>query len=105
MYSQVLNISVDIQNYSTIRQGNFFLYLTAFAIYIFFPCVKVEFHVFLLVPFASCPVSKHYWKETGSLIFIISHQVFLRIDEIPLEFSFLQTEQPQLSLTSHTKNA
>lgn len=40
------------------------------------------------MPIASCFASGIYWEESGFLIFIPSHQVFIHIDESPLSFLF-----------------
>lgn len=53
--------------------------------------------MFLFVPFASCPVSKHYWKETGSLIFIIFHQIFFALIGFSLSFPFSRLNSPSLA--------
>lgn len=38
------------------------------------------------------PVSRYYWKEPGSTCFATSLQVFVYIDNMPLEPSLLQTQ-------------
>lgn len=62
-----------------------------------FPDVRREPHVFHFVSVASRPVPGHHWEESSSIFFAPSLQVFIHIDEVPLEPALLQAEQPQLS--------
>lgn len=96
---QVLNISADIQTYSTTSQGNLFQCLTILAL--FFSCVKMAFHVLNLCHcLLSCQwaLLRRVW-----LAFVSSHQLTVHIDNIPPELSFLQTEQSQLSFSSYER--
>ena len=62
-----------------------------------FPDVQRKSPLFQCVPVASGPVTGHHWQEPVSVLSAPSLQVFIHVDEIPLEPSLLQAEQPWLS--------
>ncbi|GAB0205150.1 long-chain fatty acid transport protein 6-like [Grus japonensis] len=47
--------------------------------------IMEESPVFQFVPIASCPVTRHHWKQPGSVIFTPCLQVFAHSNLIPLE--------------------
>lgn len=53
--------------------------------------------MFQVVLIASVPDTGHHCKELGSIFFVLSHQIFVHIDEVTSEPSFLQAEESQLS--------
>lgn len=59
--------------------------------------VQMESPVLQLVTIASGPITWHCWKESGSVFFTPSHQVFIDIDEISHTPSLLQDKLSQLS--------
>lgn len=61
----------------------------------------MEFNHFYFVPISSGPVSGHYWEESVCHFFVLSYQVFIHNDEIPLEPSLLQVKEFQLSASPH----
>lgn len=54
--------------------------------------------VFHLVPMASCLGTGHHWKETGSILFAPSLQIFMDtdIDEIPLSLLSSMLNSPKM---------
>jgi len=53
-----------------------------------FPDVQRQPPVFQFVPVASCLVTRHHWKESGSVLFALSLQVCIHVDETsPSAFS------------------
>ncbi|KAK4829959.1 hypothetical protein QYF61_008090 [Mycteria americana] len=66
-----------------------------------FPDVQAALPVFQVVPIASCPLTGHYWKEPGSVLFKSSLQVFIHMHKIPLSLLFCMLNSPSsLSLSS-----
>ena len=61
----------------------------------------MEFAVFQFLPIDFCLVTRHHWGESGSVFLTPPpHQIFVHIDEIHSEPSFLQVEQFKLSSLS-----
>lgn len=94
----ILNIFTDGD--STVSQDSL-LRLLNFKVKKCFSCVQIEFHPFYFVPISSNLVSGHYWEKSWCHFFILSCQVFIHNDEIPLEPSLLQLKSSSsLSLSS-----
>ena len=72
-----------------------------------FPDIQMELLVFQFVLIASGPVTVHHWEESGSILFVLSPQVFMCINKIyPYpKPSLLQAKQLQLSAFPHRKDA
>lgn len=94
MTSCVLNNFADGD--STVSQDNL-LQLLNFKRKKDFCCVQVEFHPFEFVPISLWPYQWALLRGVWLHFFILSHQLFIHNDEIPLEPSFLQAEELQLS--------
>lgn len=58
------------------------------------PDVEREHLVFQFVPIASCPGTRHNWRECSSVFFSASFQVFIYIDKILLGLLFSMLKSP-----------
>lgn len=98
MCGQVLNISADIQTYSTVCQGNFFLYLATFTIDIFFSLVLrwsfMCFNLCLLPLVLSVSTTEKRLAPLSSLFPIRYFYVLIRF---PLSFPFSRLNSPSLA--------
>lgn len=59
--------------------------------------IQLELPASLFVVIASCLVTRHHQKESGSSLLTPSLVILVHIDEIPSRSSILQAEQAQLS--------
>lgn len=44
----------------------------------------MKYSIFEFVPIASFPFTGYQWEEPGSILYSLSHQLFIHIDKIPL---------------------
>lgn len=76
--------------------GHLFLDLTIYTVQIWALTLN-NFFLFQPVSIASFSVTGHCWENFNSFIFILSHQLYIHSDKIPL--SLFQAKQLQLSLS------
>ena len=94
MSRQLLNVSQD--GVSTISLGTLCHCSVMLTVKKGLPDIQTEPPAIQFVPTVSCPVTGHYWKDPGSILFLPFFQIFIYIDKIPVEPSFLQAKQSQL---------
>ena len=60
------------------------------------PHVQLGLPMLQFVPVAPCPVTGHYWKESGPILLTSTLKIFISIYKIPSQPSLLRAKQAQL---------
>lgn len=67
--------------------------------------VWTDFIVFLIVPIASCPISRCHWAEPVSIFFLSPFQILTFITKIPLSLLLSRLKSPSFLSLTHRREA